>query len=74
MPLVVGDTVSPYSNLIIRVELISWRSVVDIDGCKKILKKLMETGEGFDRPNEGSCVKGNFFFFFFFKRTFICMA
>ncbi|XP_073062305.1 70 kDa peptidyl-prolyl isomerase-like [Primulina eburnea] len=52
-----GDTVSPYSNLIIRVELISWRSVVDIDGHKKILKKLMETGEGFDRPNEGSRVK-----------------
>ncbi|XP_073157822.1 70 kDa peptidyl-prolyl isomerase-like [Henckelia pumila] len=52
-----GDTVSPYSNLIIRVELISWRSVVEIDGDKKILKKLMKTGEGFDRPNEGSRVK-----------------
>ncbi|KZV14935.1 hypothetical protein F511_33913 [Dorcoceras hygrometricum] len=54
---VVGDAVSPYSNLIIRVELISWRSVVDIKGDGKILKKIMKTGKGFDRPNEGSRVQ-----------------
>ncbi|KAK6944488.1 FKBP-type peptidyl-prolyl cis-trans isomerase domain [Dillenia turbinata] len=26
---------------------------------KKVLKKIIEAGEGFDRPNEGATVKGN---------------
>lgn len=43
----------------IHLELVSWRTVVDITGDKKILKKIMKNGQGFDRPNEGSLVKGN---------------
>lgn len=29
-------------------------------GDKKVLKKIMKVGEGFDRPSEGSLAKGNF--------------
>ncbi|CAA0827513.1 Peptidyl-prolyl cis-trans isomerase FKBP65 [Striga hermonthica] len=46
-----------YQNLIIHLELVSWRTVVDVNGDKKILKKIMKKGEAFDRPNEGSIVK-----------------
>lgn len=31
---------------------------MDVRGDKKILKKIMKKGEEFDRPNEGSLVKG----------------
>ncbi|KAK1365961.1 peptidyl-prolyl cis-trans isomerase FKBP65 [Heracleum sosnowskyi] len=46
-----------HSNLIIDLELISWKSVTDIMGDKKVLKKIVRDGEGFDRPNEGSKAK-----------------
>ncbi|KAL8095194.1 hypothetical protein AgCh_036591 [Apium graveolens] len=45
------------SNLIIDIELISWKSVTDVMGDKKVLKKIVKDGEGFDRPNEGSKAK-----------------
>lgn len=47
----------PNSNLIIDIELISWKSVTDIMGDKKVLKKIVRDGKGFDRPNEGSQAK-----------------
>lgn len=50
----------PNLNLNIHLELISWKTVVDVTGDKKVLKKLIKVGEGYDRPNEGSLVKGNF--------------
>ncbi|MCE2056092.1 hypothetical protein HAX54_044032 [Datura stramonium] len=45
------------SNLIIHVELISWKSVVDVTGDNKVLKKIIKAGEGYDHPNEGSLAK-----------------
>uniref|UniRef100_A0A803MJ16 peptidylprolyl isomerase n=1 Tax=Chenopodium quinoa TaxID=63459 RepID=A0A803MJ16_CHEQI len=45
------------SNITILLELLSWRSVVDVLGDKKILKKVISAGEGFVYPNEGSLVK-----------------
>lgn len=48
----------PASNLNIQLELVSWKSVVDITGDKKVVKKIVKSGEGFDHPNEGSLVKG----------------
>ena len=33
--------------------------MTDVTGDKKILKKIKKAGEGTDRPNEGSQVKGN---------------
>ena len=43
--------------LIIYLELISWKSVADIMGDKKVLKKIMKVDEGFDRPTEGKIFK-----------------
>ena len=53
------DDVPPDSNLTIKLELVSWKSVIDVTGDKKVLKRITRVGEGFDRPNEGSVVKGN---------------
>lgn len=52
--------IPPNSRLIIYLELVSWKSVVDIMGDQKVVKKIMKVGEGFDRPNEGSIAKSNF--------------
>jgi FK506-binding protein 4/5 len=55
----INDGVPFDSNLTIKLELVSWKSVTDVTRDKKVLKKIMKVGEGFDRPNEGSLVKGN---------------
>lgn len=50
----------PYdSNLTIELQLVSWKSVIDVTGDKKVVKKIVKFGEGFDHPNEGSLVKSN---------------
>jgi len=52
----------PDSNLTsIELELVSWKVVTDVTGDKKIMKKIKKVGEGFDRPNEGSQVKGKLY-------------
>ncbi|KAK6127182.1 hypothetical protein DH2020_039066 [Rehmannia glutinosa] len=53
----IDDTIPTFQNLIIYLELVSWSTVVDIRGDKKILKKITKKGEAFVRPNEGSLVK-----------------
>ncbi|KAL7134272.1 hypothetical protein ABFS83_11G015500 [Erythranthe nasuta] len=53
----IDDLTPACPNLIIRLELVNWSTVVDITGDKKILKKITKNGEAFDRPNEGSLVK-----------------
>ncbi|GFQ08011.1 peptidyl-prolyl cis-trans isomerase fkbp65 [Phtheirospermum japonicum] len=53
----IDSTIQHYQNLSIHLELVSWRTVVDIRGDKKILKKIMKKGEAFDHPNEGSIVR-----------------
>lgn len=47
------------SNLKIVLELVSWKSIIDVTGDNKVLKKITKAGEGVDRPNEGSLVKGD---------------
>jgi FK506-binding protein 4/5 len=37
--------------------LISWKTVTEIGEEKKILKKVLKEGEGYERPNEGAVVK-----------------
>ncbi|KAK3026330.1 hypothetical protein RJ639_041379 [Escallonia herrerae] len=49
--------IPPNANLVIHLELVSWKSVVDIMGDKKILKKIIKVGEGYDRPSDGSVAK-----------------
>jgi FK506-binding protein 4/5 len=50
--------VPPNSTLLIDLELISWKTVTEIGDDKKILKKVLKEGEGYERPNEGAVVKG----------------
>ncbi|KAI3900794.1 hypothetical protein MKW92_045878 [Papaver armeniacum] len=44
-------------NMVIDLELISWKSVVNVAEDKTVIKKILREGEGFDHPNEGSVVK-----------------
>ncbi|XP_057549752.1 70 kDa peptidyl-prolyl isomerase-like [Amaranthus tricolor] len=46
-----------WDSITILLELLSLRSVIDIVGDKKILKKVISAGEGLTYPNEGSLVK-----------------
>lgn len=50
-------TVPPNSTLTVDVELVSWKNVVDITDDKKVLKKILKEGEGYERPNEGAFLK-----------------
>ncbi|XP_077210967.1 70 kDa peptidyl-prolyl isomerase-like [Tasmannia lanceolata] len=49
--------VPPNSNITVDIELVSWKSVIDVTGDKKVVKKIVRVGEGYDRPSEGSQVK-----------------
>lgn len=50
--------VPPNSSLQISLELVSWKSVSEVTDDKKVIKKILKEGEGYDRPNEGAVVKG----------------
>ncbi|MED6113764.1 70 kDa peptidyl-prolyl isomerase [Stylosanthes scabra] len=54
-----GDegAVPPNASLQIDLELVSWKSVSDITKDKKVLKKTLKEGEGYERPNEGAVVQ-----------------
>ncbi|XP_059447408.1 peptidyl-prolyl cis-trans isomerase FKBP62-like [Corylus avellana] len=49
--------VPPNATLQITLELISWKAVSDITKDKKILKKTLKEGEGYERPNDGAVVQ-----------------
>lgn len=49
--------VPPNATLNIELELVSWKTVSEIGDDKKILKKILKEGEGYDKPNEGAVVK-----------------
>lgn len=55
----IDSGIPPASNLTIQLQLISWKSVVDITRDRKVVKKIIQGGEGFDCPDEGSLVKGS---------------
>ncbi|XP_027173495.1 70 kDa peptidyl-prolyl isomerase-like isoform X1 [Coffea eugenioides] len=52
-----NDITATNSKLTIDLELLSWKNVIDVMGDKKILKKVIKMGDGFDRPSEGSLAK-----------------
>lgn len=56
-----GDesAVPPNATLEITLELVSWKTVSDITKDKKVLKKILKEGEGYERPNDGAVVQGN---------------
>ncbi|KAI9077717.1 hypothetical protein K1719_040323 [Acacia pycnantha] len=54
-----GDegAVPPNASLQITLELVSWKTVSEVTDDKKIIKKILSEGEGYERPNEGAVVK-----------------
>lgn len=54
-----GDegAVPPNATLEIALELVSWKTVSDVTKDKKVLKKTLKEGEGYERPNDGAVVK-----------------
>ncbi|XP_044500443.1 peptidyl-prolyl cis-trans isomerase FKBP62-like [Mangifera indica] len=54
-----GDerAVPPNATLQINLELVSWKSVSDITKDKKVLKKILKEGEGYEKPNDGAVVQ-----------------
>ncbi|KAK9281012.1 hypothetical protein L1049_003904 [Liquidambar formosana] len=49
--------VPPNASLQITLELVSWKTVTEITDDKKVIKKILKEGEGYERPNEGAVVK-----------------
>ncbi|KAK8919455.1 70 kDa peptidyl-prolyl isomerase [Platanthera zijinensis] len=50
--------VPPNATLLIELELLSWKTVTEIGDYKKVLKKILKEGEGYEKPNDGSTVNG----------------
>eukprot|EP01018_Ginkgo_biloba_P006053 Gb_32866 [translate_table: standard] len=55
----IGNMVSvpPNSTLNLDLELVSWKTVVEITDEKKVLKKILKEGEGYEKLKEGAVVK-----------------
>lgn len=49
--------VPPNAALQINLELISWNIVSEVTNDKKVLKKTLKEGDGYERPNDGALVK-----------------
>lgn len=52
-----GVAVPPNATLNINLELVSWKTVSNITDDKKVIKKILKEGEGYEKPNEGAVVK-----------------
>ncbi|XP_020261572.1 70 kDa peptidyl-prolyl isomerase-like isoform X2 [Asparagus officinalis] len=49
--------VPPNANLNVDLELVSWKTVTEVGDDKKVLKKILKEGEGYEKPNDGAVVK-----------------
>ncbi|MBA0604720.1 hypothetical protein Godav_017365, partial [Gossypium davidsonii] len=49
--------VPPNATLLITLELVSWKTVTEVTDDKKVIKKIVKEGEGYERPNEGAVVQ-----------------
>lgn len=49
--------VPPNATLLVDLELVSWKVVDEVTDDKKVLKKILKQGEGYERPNDGAVVK-----------------
>ncbi|KAL2470706.1 Peptidyl-prolyl cis-trans isomerase FKBP62 [Abeliophyllum distichum] len=52
-----AGAVPPNATLNITLELVSWKTVSNVTDDKKVVKKILKEGEGYDHPNEGAVVK-----------------
>ncbi|KAD3068475.1 hypothetical protein E3N88_36355 [Mikania micrantha] len=57
--LALGDEggVPANATLLITLELVSWKTVSDVTKDRKVMKKILKEGEGYERPNEGAVVQ-----------------
>lgn len=53
-----GEEGAVTKNLLIELALMSWKTLTEIEDDKKILNE----GEGYERPTEGAVVKGMLYF------------
>jgi FK506-binding protein 4/5 len=53
-----GDEAAVPQNatLLVTLELLSWKTVSNVTDDKKIVKKILKEGEGYEKPNEGAVV------------------
>ncbi|CAA3007347.1 peptidyl-prolyl cis-trans isomerase FKBP62-like [Olea europaea subsp. europaea] len=49
--------VPPNATIHIILELVSWKTVSEITSDKKVLKKILKEGEGYEKPNDGAIVQ-----------------
>ncbi|CAL5058213.1 unnamed protein product [Urochloa decumbens] len=49
--------VPPHATLHIDLQVVSWKTVTEIGHDKKVLKKILQEGEGYDRPNDCAIVR-----------------
>ncbi|CAI9771996.1 unnamed protein product [Fraxinus pennsylvanica] len=49
----------PNATIHINLELVSWKTVSEITSDKKVLKKILKEGEGYEKPNDGAIVQVN---------------
>ncbi|KAI7748092.1 hypothetical protein M8C21_026102 [Ambrosia artemisiifolia] len=45
------------ATLQITLELVSWKTVSDVTKDRRVIKKILKEGEGYERPNEGAVVQ-----------------
>ncbi|CAD6244552.1 unnamed protein product [Miscanthus lutarioriparius] len=50
-------SVPPNAALHIGLQVVSWRTVTELGNDKKILKKILKEGEGYERPNDCAIVR-----------------
>ncbi|EOY05088.1 FKBP-type peptidyl-prolyl cis-trans isomerase family protein isoform 1 [Theobroma cacao] len=48
--------VPPNATLHITLEVVSWKNVSDVTKDRKVMKKILKEGEGYDQPNDGTVV------------------
>ncbi|XXG50404.1 hypothetical protein AAC387_Pa02g4427 [Persea americana] len=49
--------VPPNALLLVELELVSWKTVSEVTTDKKVMKKILQAGEGYERPNDGAVVQ-----------------
>ncbi|RZC62049.1 hypothetical protein C5167_023825 [Papaver somniferum] len=49
--------VPPNATLLISLELLSWKIVTEVTPDKKVVKKILKDGEGYEKPNDGTVAK-----------------
>eukprot|EP00268_Persea_americana_P026861 TRINITY_DN263_c0_g2_i1.p1 TRINITY_DN263_c0_g2~~TRINITY_DN263_c0_g2_i1.p1 ORF type:complete len:577 (+),score=198.04 TRINITY_DN263_c0_g2_i1:428-2158(+) len=49
--------VPPNALLLVELELVSWKTVSEVTTDKKVMKKILQEGEGYEHPNDGAVVQ-----------------